>query len=81
MPTAAREPATPRYSGGASGGSGGRQSVGGWSHAQPGYQKQQGEVYRALLQTPAASSTPEPVAPVLDGHSQSFGPRTDDSRR
>ncbi|ASG77712.1 N-acetylmuramoyl-L-alanine amidase AmiB [Salmonella enterica subsp. diarizonae serovar 50:k:z str. MZ0080] len=70
---AAREPATPRYSGGASGGSGGRQSAGGWPHAQPGYQKQQGEVYRALLQTPATSPTPEPVAPALDGHSQSFG--------
>lgn len=29
-PTAAREPATPRYSGGASGGNGGRQSAGGY---------------------------------------------------
>ncbi|EKT5057801.1 DNA mismatch repair endonuclease MutL [Salmonella enterica] len=72
-PTAAREPATPRYSGGASGGNGGRQSAGGWPHAQPGYQKQQGEVYRALLQTPTTSPAPEPVAPALDGHSQSFG--------
>lgn len=73
MPAAAREPVTPRYSGSASGG--GRQSVGGWPHAQTGYQKQQGEVYRALLQTPAASPgpTPEPAAPALDGHSQSFG--------
>ncbi|VEB51159.1 DNA mismatch repair protein MutL [Salmonella enterica subsp. enterica] len=35
-PTAAREPATPRYSCGASGGNGGRQSAGGWPHAQPG---------------------------------------------
>ncbi|MBR7331638.1 DNA mismatch repair protein MutL, partial [Klebsiella pneumoniae] len=42
-PTAAREPATPRYSCGASGGNGGRQAAGGWPHAQPGYQKQQGE--------------------------------------
>lgn len=72
-PTAAREPATPRYSGGASGGNGGRQTAGGWPHAQPGYQKQQGEVYRALLQTPTTSPVPEPVAPALDGHSQSFG--------
>lgn len=72
-PTAAREPATPRYSGGASGGNGGRQSAGGWPHAQPGYQKQQGEVYRALLQTPTTSPAPEPVTPALDGHSQSFG--------
>lgn len=69
-PTTAREPATPRYSG-----SGGRQSSGGWPNAQPGYQKQQGEVYRALLQTPAAAPTPaqKPAAPALDGHSQSFG--------
>ncbi|TGD25973.1 DNA mismatch repair protein MutL, partial [Salmonella enterica subsp. enterica serovar Poona] len=62
-----------RYSGGASGGNGGRQSAGSWPHAPPGYQKQQGEVYRALLQTPTTSPAPEPVAPALDGHSQRCG--------
>ncbi|EMV9822538.1 DNA mismatch repair endonuclease MutL [Salmonella enterica] len=41
--------------------------------AEPGYQKQQGEVYRTLLQTPTASPAPESVTPALDGHSQSFG--------
>ncbi|MDJ1652008.1 DNA mismatch repair protein MutL, partial [Raoultella sp. Ech2A] len=45
-------------------------------HVQPGYQKQQGALYRQLLETPAAerkSSAPAPAAEGLSGHSQSFG--------
>lgn len=47
-----------------------------WPHAQPGYQKQQGALYRQLLETPVAERqtqaqlSPEPA---LDAHSQSFG--------
>ncbi|HCT9407094.1 TPA: DNA mismatch repair endonuclease MutL, partial [Raoultella ornithinolytica] len=47
-----------------------------WPHAQPGYQKQQGALYRQLLETPAVerkSSAPAPAADGLSGHSQSFG--------
>ncbi len=47
-----------------------------WPHAQPGYQKQQGALYRQLLETPAVerkSSVPAPAADGLSGHSQSFG--------
>jgi len=60
-------PASPRSASGPS-----------YPHAQPGYQKQQGALYRQLLETPIAerkseaSPTPAP-APALDGHSQSFG--------
>ncbi|EFA6208464.1 DNA mismatch repair protein MutL, partial [Escherichia coli] len=42
----------------------------------PGYQKQQGEVYRQLLQTPAPMQkpkAPEPQEPALAANSQSFG--------
>ncbi|HCS4261334.1 TPA: DNA mismatch repair endonuclease MutL [Klebsiella aerogenes] len=66
-PSPAREPAAgydirvPRESAAAGGG----YSAGGanWPHAQPGYQKQQGALYRQLLQTPAAEKPP--VAPAL----------------
>ncbi|XPE66912.1 hypothetical protein ACNKHR_09450 [Shigella flexneri] len=40
------------------------------------YQKQQGEVYRQLLQTPALMQklkAPEPQEPALAANSQSFG--------
>ncbi|EMU1128743.1 TPA: DNA mismatch repair endonuclease MutL [Citrobacter koseri] len=76
-PASAREPAAPRYST-SSGATGGRQPAASWPHAQPGYQKQQGEVYRQLLQTPAPrqpalAPEAETAAPSLAGHSQSFG--------
>ncbi|MFS3559102.1 DNA mismatch repair endonuclease MutL [Citrobacter braakii] len=76
-PSPAREPATPRYSASAgAGSSGGRQTGGSWPHAQPGYQKQQGEIYQQLLQTPVPPrKTPvseTPSAP-LTGNSQGFG--------
>ena len=78
-PAVAREPDMPRYQTPTSGSSAGRSSGGGangsWPNAQPGYQKQQGALYRQLLNTP--EKTPEPVkAPAADnlaGHSQSFG--------
>ncbi|XTZ37986.1 DNA mismatch repair endonuclease MutL [Salmonella enterica] len=78
QPTVAREPEAPRYSTApdtaprSSGSSAGAS----WPHAQPGYQKQQGALYRQLLDTPAnerKSETPQTTAPALDGHSQSFG--------
>ncbi|WP_159867604.1 MULTISPECIES: DNA mismatch repair endonuclease MutL [unclassified Raoultella] len=78
QPVSAREPAAARYGREAprepsspAGGAGA-----GWPHAQPGYQKQQGALYRQLLETPAAerkSSAPAPAAEGLSGHSQSFG--------
>jgi len=59
---------TSRVSGGAQ-----RQPL--WPNAGPGYQKQQGALYRELLDTPtappAANRAEEPSA--LEGHSQSFG--------
>ncbi|ELY4122958.1 DNA mismatch repair endonuclease MutL [Cronobacter sakazakii] len=84
----ARESDAPRYSSGraSAGSSAGRSgaSNGGWPHATPGYQKQQGALYKQLLETPAV--TPPPAAPsvtsarevmpsahALDGHSHSFG--------
>ncbi|MHB2216614.1 DNA mismatch repair endonuclease MutL [Raoultella ornithinolytica] len=80
QPAAAREPAAPRYSSeaprpspGAAAAAAGAAS---WPHAQPGYQKQQGALYRQLLETPAVerkSSAPAPAADGLSGHSQSFG--------
>ncbi|BBQ85843.1 TPA: DNA mismatch repair endonuclease MutL [Kluyvera ascorbata] len=71
-PATAREPEAPRYPS-ATGGSGRSAGVS-WPNAQPGYQKQQGALYRQLLDTPA--SRPEPVKPTsenLAGHAQSFG--------
>ncbi len=77
-PPVAREPEAPRYSSPAAGASRGGNSATGqpWPNAQPGYQKQQGALYRQLLETPAAERKTESVtsvAPALDGHSQSFG--------
>lgn len=77
-PRAAREPEAPRYSSSSSGPShsGGNAGTQVWPHAQPGYQKQQGALYRQLLETPVAdrkANKPQPAAPALDGHSQSFG--------
>ncbi len=78
--TPARENDAPRYtaSGGSSSGGAGRS--GGWPHAAPGYQKQQGALYKQLLETPAITTPPaaparevSPPAPALDGHSYSFG--------
>ncbi|EPB2248692.1 DNA mismatch repair endonuclease MutL [Citrobacter sp. FDAARGOS_156] len=78
-PAPAREPATPRYSastGAGSGSSGAGRQAASWPHAQPGYQKQQGEIYQRLLQTPAPMHKPPvaetPAAP-LTGNSQGFG--------
>lgn len=78
-PTPAREPATPRYSastGAGSSSSGAGRQAASWPHAQPGYQKQQGEIYQRLLQTPAPMHKPPvtetPAAPLI-GNSQGFG--------
>ena len=79
-PSPAREPESPGYETRAPRepvASGSGYSAGGasWPHAQPGYQKQQGALYRQLLQTPAAEK--QSVAPAsaesLAAHSQSFG--------
>jgi len=76
-PLIAREPQAPRVptstSGGARSNTAGAQP---WPNAQPGYQKQQGALYRQLLETPVVernNEKAEPAAPALDGHSQSFG--------
>ncbi|MDZ7322762.1 DNA mismatch repair endonuclease MutL [Kosakonia sacchari] len=76
-PLVAREPQAPRVSPPSSGGA--RSNTAGaqpWPNAQPGYQKQQGALYRQLLETPVTDRKNEKVesaAPALDGHSQSFG--------
>lgn len=70
-PAVAREPEAPRYQPASSGS---RSGGANWPNAQPGYQKQQGALYRQLLDTPV--NRPEPAKPVaenLAGHSQSFG--------
>ena len=77
-PAQAREPTAPRYASTPTAGSSApRPTAASWPHAQPGYQKQQGEVYRQLLQTPTPatklSPAPEPAVSALSGHSQSFG--------
>ena len=77
-PAQAREPTAPRYASTSTAGSSApRPTAASWPHAQPGYQKQQGEVYRQLLQTPTpatkSSPAPEPAVSALSGHSQSFG--------
>lgn len=76
-PAEAREPATrfsitPSREPAASSGKPGGAS---WPHAQPGYQKQQGALYRQLLDTPTAPkpALQPPAAAELAGHSQSFG--------
>ena len=53
---AVREPVAPRYTPAPSSGS---RPAAPWPNAQPGYQKQQGEVYRQLLQTPAPMQKPK----------------------
>jgi DNA mismatch repair protein MutL len=73
-PAVAREPASPRFNAPSSGGSvhGGAS----WPNAQPGYQKQQGALYRQLLDTPKTQEKTAPLPPAADslaGHSQSFG--------
>ena len=85
-PAAAKERAASDYvSSGSSGasarasGAGASRSAGAsWPHATPGYQKQQGEIYRQLLETPQAppamkKPAPAPAQPALEGHAQSFG--------
>ncbi|WP_110876580.1 DNA mismatch repair endonuclease MutL [Franconibacter helveticus] len=87
-PAAAKERAASDYvSSGSSGasarasGAGASRSAGAsWPHATPGYQKQQGEIYRQLLETPQAppamkkpAPAPAPAQPALEGHAQSFG--------
>lgn len=77
-PSPAREPAAgydtraPREPAAAGGYSAGGAS---WPHAQPGYQKQQGALYRQLLQTPAVEKKQAASAPAesLAAHGQSFG--------
>ena len=69
---AVREPVAPRYTPAPSSGS---RPAAPWPNAQPGYQKQQGEVYRQLC-TPAPMQkpkAPEPQEPALAANSQSFG--------
>ncbi|EMH4163975.1 DNA mismatch repair endonuclease MutL [Pluralibacter gergoviae] len=77
-PSAAREPAAPRYesSRAGSGAAGTAGQGAGWPNAQPGYQKQQGALYKKLLQTPETPEARKPQAPApeaLDGHGSSFG--------
>lgn len=76
-PAVAREPEAARYSSAAGGASSrGSSHSGGasWPNAQPGYQKQQGALYRQLLETPVSRSEPaKPAVDNLEGHSQSFG--------
>ncbi|MCS2169482.1 DNA mismatch repair endonuclease MutL [Scandinavium sp. TWS1a] len=74
-PAVAREPAAPRYSASSSGGNARAEGGTTWPNAQPGYQKQQGALYKQLLDTPVAERKPvsAPVAESLAGHSSSFG--------
>ncbi|MGY6031421.1 DNA mismatch repair endonuclease MutL [Phytobacter sp. AG2a] len=48
-----------------------------WPNAQPGYQKQQGALYRQLLDTPnvehKTAITPQTTTSALEAHSQSLG--------
>ncbi|MGS4681679.1 DNA mismatch repair endonuclease MutL [Enterobacter soli] len=66
------EPAAPRFS---SVGNTPRPTGANYPNAQPGYQKQQGALYRKLLDTPAVERKEhiEVPTPSLEGHSQSFG--------
>ncbi|WP_437886872.1 DNA mismatch repair endonuclease MutL [Phytobacter sp. V91] len=76
-PAAAREPSVMRDSAAAGTYSGTSARTPTWPTAQPGYQKQQGALYRQLLDTPQGSRhSGENVtssSPALDAHSQSFG--------
>ncbi|WP_039055507.1 DNA mismatch repair endonuclease MutL [Enterobacter sp. Bisph1] len=76
-PLVTREPQAPRYATSSNEGarSGGAPAQP-WPNAQPGYQKQQGALYRQLLETPIAErkgGKTEAAGPALEGHSQSFG--------
>ncbi|SFD76017.1 DNA mismatch repair protein MutL [Phytobacter palmae] len=74
-PSVMREPA-PRTSVSSGASSAGSSRAPSWPNAQPGYQKQQGALYRQLLETPATERKADVVketTPVLDAHSQSFG--------
>ncbi|MER1974750.1 DNA mismatch repair endonuclease MutL [Pseudocitrobacter faecalis] len=71
-PAAAREPEPPRFNAPSSGVS--TRGGASWPNAQPGYQKQQGALYRQLLDTPKAPEKSQPpTSDSLAGHSQSFG--------
>ncbi len=79
-PAVSREPSVMRDSsspGFYSGSSAARASAPAWPNAQPGYQKQQGVLYRQLLDTPdVGHKTDLQVSkntPALEAHSQSFG--------
>ncbi|MBB1199135.1 DNA mismatch repair endonuclease MutL [Enterobacteriaceae bacterium 89] len=74
-PAVAREAAAPRYTAPASSAPSRAATGAGWPKAQPGYQKQQGALYKQLLETPTAERKPlMPSAPEsLAGHSNSFG--------
>ena len=62
----------PRQASASSGG--GRAAPGGaWPHAQADYSKQQGALYRKLLETPETPRERKPAPPALEGHSHSFG--------
>lgn len=71
-PAVAREPAAPRLS---PAGNAPRPTGANYPNAQPGYHKQQGALYRKLLDTPAVEHKEHITVstPSLDGHSQSFG--------
>lgn len=70
-PSSLRNPGTPSSAAPARG-----QGGPSYPHAQPGYQKQQGALYRQLMETPDTERKSEPrpqPASALDAHSQSFG--------
>ncbi|WP_312312122.1 DNA mismatch repair endonuclease MutL [Atlantibacter sp.] len=72
---AVEKPASAQRAPSASSGSG-RSSGGAWPNAQADYQKQQGVLYRKLLETPEASGEARPAkapSPALEGHAHSFG--------
>ena len=71
-PAVARETAAPRLS---PAGNAPRPTGANYPNAQPGYHKQQGALYRKLLDTPAVEHKEHITVstPSLDGHSQSFG--------
>ncbi len=75
----AREPKSSYSGGGSTGGNQASASTAGgasWPNAAPNYQKQQGALYRQLMDAPAARepTPPKPAqSPALAGHEQSFG--------
>lgn len=75
-PSVMREPAPRTSASSGASSSTGTSRTPSWPNAQPGYQKQQGALYRQLLETPVAErkvDSPQAAAPALDAHSQSFG--------